>query len=148
MKTTSWLRFFAAQAVFRGGLENAASSICGKLKPMTESETSIRESLLSTLSFLASETKQQEFASKVFYQDYLGEFACWWFDTFYPDEPSTATMFEPNHVTALLSFSNEFERSIDALDSDGLTMPQLQSTVEWQNVVQAAKDAIASLKIS
>ena len=115
---------------------------------MTESESSIRESLLSTLSFLASEHEQLEFAAKVFYKDYLGEFACWWFDDFYPDEPSTAVMFEPNQVTALRSFSEEFERSITSIDSDGLTMQQLQSTVEWQNVVKAAEDAISSLKIS
>jgi hypothetical protein len=59
---------------------------------MNETETNIRQSLLSTLSFLSSEAQQREFAAKVPYKSYAGEFACWWFDTFYPDEPEALVL--------------------------------------------------------
>ena len=116
--------------------------------PMTKSEVNIRDSLLSTLSFLASEQEQLEFASNTYYKDFVGEFACWWFDTFYPEEQSAGAMFSLNQINLLRHFSDVFKRGVDAIDSDGLSMMQLQNEVEWQAVMSAARDTISALKIN
>lgn len=108
---------------------------------MTETEANIRESLLTTLSFLASETQQREFAAKVYYATYHDEFACWWFDTFYPEEPSALQMFSPSQLAALKAFSGTFEKNLDALGDEPLKIDQLQAKSEWKTVVASAQVA-------
>jgi hypothetical protein len=112
---------------------------------MTEAEASIRESLLNTLSFLASETQQREFAAKVFYASYQDEFACWWFDTFYPDEPSALHMFIETQLAILRSFSEVFDRNLTQLGDGELPVEQLLQKSEWQAVVASARTTSAQL---
>ena len=112
---------------------------------MTEAEASIRESLLNTLSFLASKTQQREFASKVFYASYQDEFACWWFDTFHPNEPNAPRMFNEAQLTILRSFSAIFDRAIVKLGDCERTIEQLLQEPEWQSVVTSAGEASAQL---
>jgi hypothetical protein len=108
---------------------------------MTETEQSIRESLLNTLAFLASESQQSDFAAKVDYKVYQDEFACWWFDTFYPDDPGAKAMFSESELEALRFFSNIFDKATRALQNRPLSIQDLQSTDEWRQVVVSAKHA-------
>jgi hypothetical protein len=111
---------------------------------VNEAEANIRESLLNTLSFLASEAQQREFAAEVFYASYQDEFACWWFDTFYPDEPSALAMFNSRQLSALTAFSQVFDRNLETIGDEVLTIDQLQSKPEWQAVVASAKETCAN----
>ena len=110
---------------------------------MTEVEANIRESLLNTLSFLASEAKQREFAARVFYASYQSEFACWWFDTFYPEEPSALNMFSSPQLAILKSFSETFDRNLVALGYGDHTLEDLLQKPEWRAVVSGAQAASA-----
>jgi len=110
---------------------------------MTEAESNIRESLLDTLSFLASETKQREFAATVFYTSYQDEFAFWWFDTFHPDEPSALRMFNEAQLTILRSFSESFDGNLVELSDGERTIGQLLQESEWQCVVATARTTLA-----
>jgi hypothetical protein len=112
---------------------------------MTETEANVRESLLKTLSFLASEPQQREFAERVSYASYQGEFACWWFDTFFPDEPSALHMFTAPQLTILKSFSEVFERNFEALGNAELPLVELHHRPEWRAIVCAAREASAKL---
>lgn len=112
---------------------------------MTEAETSIRKSLLDTLAFLASETQQREFAAQIFYASYQDEFACWWFDTFYPDEPDALHMFNEAQTTILRSFSEAFSRNLVELGDGAHTIEQLLQRPEWQRVVATAGTAVTQL---
>jgi hypothetical protein len=112
---------------------------------MTETEANIRASLLDTLSFLASETKQREFAAKVFYASYQSEFACWWFDTFYPDESSSLHMFSETQLAILRAFSEAFDRNLTQLGLGELPIEHLLQKHEWQAVVASARAASAQL---
>ncbi|MDM0015826.1 hypothetical protein QTH87_25530 [Variovorax sp. J22P168] len=114
---------------------------------MTEFEATIRESLLTTLSFLSSISQQREFASKVPYDSYAGEFAHWWFDTFYPDEPNASVMFDPRELLALRAFSEDFDRNITALSDEGLSIEELQATAEWKAIVESARTASQVLRL-
>ena len=114
---------------------------------MTESETKIRESLLDALSFLASVTEQLEFATKVSYAAYQDEFAHWWFDTFFPEDPKARNMFNPTQLEILMAFSKTFEQC-DTLDGKHLTIQQLQATTEWQKVIVSAQVALSKLEIA
>jgi len=112
---------------------------------MTEAEVSIRESLLSTLSLIASEAAQREFAEKVPYSSYQDEFACWWFDTFFPDDPSASHMFSAGQIELLKDFSDIFDMSLLALSED-LTIEQLLAKPEWQAVVMKAQKTLAQFQ--
>ena len=57
-------------------------------------------------------------------------------------------MFSLNQINLLRHFSDVFKRGVDAIDSDGLSMMQLQNEVEWQAVMSAARDTISALKIN
>ena len=111
---------------------------------MTEAQEDIRSSVLTTLSFLASEAQQQEFASKVYYACYQDEFACWWYDdTCYdPDEPGVLEMFTAEQLAALRVFSTTFDLCSEALGSGLMTIQQLQAKVEWQSIVLKAKETL------
>ena len=93
---------------------------------MTETESNIRESLLSTLSFLASKEEQIAFAAKVYYASYQVEFACWWFDTFYPEEPNSLVMFSEKQLAILKAFTLAFGTNIEALGSAEMSIEDLQ----------------------
>lgn len=112
---------------------------------MIEAETSIRESLLNTLSFLASEAQQREFASKVFYASYQDEFACWWFDTFYPDEANMSRIFNEAQLAILRSFSTSFGRVLVKLGDSERTIEQLLQEPEWRSVVATASAALTQI---
>lgn len=112
---------------------------------MTESEANIRESLLNTLSFLSSTAKQREFATKVPYLCYASEFACWWFDTFYRDEPNASAMFGATELRALRAFSEDFDRTLADFSDEGLSIEQLQATAEWKAIVESARAASREL---
>ncbi|WP_426663217.1 hypothetical protein [Rhodanobacter aciditrophus] len=112
---------------------------------MTEAETNIRESLLSTLLFLASETQQREFAAKVFYASYSDEFASWWFDTFCPDEPSALHMFSEVQLATLRSFSATFDRNLAELRDGERTIEQLLQEPRWQSIVTSSRTTLAQL---
>ena len=111
---------------------------------MTESQEDIRSSVLTTLSFLASETQQQGFASKVYYACYQDEFACWWFDDicFDPDESGALEMFTAEQLSALRVFSTTFDLCSEALGSRLMTIQQLQEKAEWQSIVLKAKETL------
>ena len=113
---------------------------------MTESQENIRSSLMSTLSFLASEAQQQEFASKVYYACYKDEFACWWFDNFLPDEPGATEIINVKQLAALREFSTEFDLCLENLGSEQMTIQQLQAHPEWQLLVLKAKKALSEVE--
>ena len=113
---------------------------------MTEAEASIRESLLSTLSFLASASEQRDFAAKVTYSVYQDEFACWWFDTFYPEDSSIRHIFSPDQLRILVTFSKTLEQALMPLEEKQLTIHQLQATDEWQTIVASANEARSKLE--
>ena len=112
---------------------------------MTETESNIRESLLDTLPFLASEEKQREFAARVPYASYQGEFACWWFDTFFPEEPSALRMFSARQLATLRSFSEVFERNYAAIGNAEQSISELLRKPEWQAIVVSARNASSEL---
>lgn len=114
---------------------------------MTESEANIRESLLNTLSILSSTAKQRKFAMKVSYRSYASEFACWWFDTFYPDEPNASAMFGATELRTLRAFSEEFDRNLSVLSDEGLSIEKLQATAEWRAIVESARTAFRELEL-
>ena len=97
---------------------------------------------MTTLSFLASEAQQQEFASKVYYSSYQDEFACWWFDDFLPDEPDAVEMFTTEQLAALRVFSTTFDLCSETLGNEQMTMQQLQAKAEWQSIVSKAKETL------
>ena len=76
---------------------------------MNTPEDDIKESILRTLSFLASKDQQRKFAEKVYYDVYQDEFACWWFDTFFPEEH----IFSKDKKAILSDFSKKFDRIWD-----------------------------------
>ena len=108
---------------------------------VTETEVNIRESLLSTLSFLASPTQQAAFAAKVPYASYEGEFACWWFDTFFPEAPNARAMFTAEQLAELVAFSELFNHSLKVLLAETRSFEALQTHSEWKAVVAAAQRA-------
>src|SRR3546814_13436318 len=89
--------------------------------------------LRSTLDFLASPQKQQEFAAKVPYRSYHGEFACWWLDEFYPAERLIADNFSPQQNWALRRLSSCLDRCTFQLGSSEMTIHELQRTTEWRS---------------
>ena len=109
---------------------------------MNKPEDDIKGSLLNTLHFLASEEEQQEFAKKVNYEAYQDEFACWWFDTFYPEEH----IFNKEQNSILIEFSETLCKNIELLGSNKLTIEQLQKQPEWQLIVASAKNAYENTK--
>lgn len=113
---------------------------------MTEAQQNIRESLLTTLSFLASIEEQRKFASKVFYSSYQDEFACWWFDNFLPDEPGAAEMFTPLQLVVLREFSRMFDTCLESIGSVVMDIDSLLQSSEWQALVAKAKET--SLKVT
>jgi hypothetical protein len=112
---------------------------------MTEAQENIRESLITTLMFLASETKQQEFAAKVPYASYQGEFACWWFDTFFPEEPGASEMFTPRQLVALNSFSATFDDCLKVVGNETFTIEQLQALTVWKGLIARARVALLEI---
>ena len=117
-----------------------------KSQTMTEAQQSIRESLLTTLSFLASVEEQREFASKVFYSSYQDEFAGWWFDNFLPDESGATEMFTPWQLVVLREFSHMFDTCLESLCAVVMDMDLLLQSSEWQALVAKAKET--SLKVT
>ncbi len=113
---------------------------------MTDAEKSIRDSLLTTLEFLASEDQQLDFASKIHYEAYQDEFTCWWLDDFFPNAPEAHSMFSGRELEALRAFSSILERSTQPLEGCRLSIEALQSTNQWKSVVAGAKDAVAKLR--
>jgi hypothetical protein len=113
---------------------------------MTEAQQSIREALLTTLSFLASADKQREFASKVFYSSYQDEFACWWFDDFLPDEPGATEMFTPRQLVVLREFSCKFDSCLESIGAVVMDINSLLQSSEWQALIAKAKET--SLKVT
>ncbi len=112
---------------------------------MTEAQEEIRASLLTTLGFLASEKQQREFAGKVTYGSYQDEFACWWFDTFFPDEPEALEMFNLKQLNALRHFSAAFDRCVQAIGGDALPIESLLASAEWQTVVSKAQQTLVEV---
>jgi hypothetical protein len=110
---------------------------------MTDAEANIRESLISTLQFLGSEEMQIEFAAKVPYRTYQDEFACWWFDTFFPEDQSTSHMFTENQLNELKTFSLAFNSSLSTLNDGDLSIQQLLAKPQWQSVILSAKKALS-----
>jgi len=113
---------------------------------MIEAEANIRESLLQTLSFLASMEQQREFAARVQYDCYQDEFACWWFDTFYLDEPSALRMFSAVQLSELRTFSDAFDNCTRPLDGRNLSLAQLQESPEWKAVAAHAQSTLLALQ--
>lgn len=113
---------------------------------MNEAERSIRDSLIHTLRFLASEVQQAEFAAKVHYDVYQDEFACWWFDTFYPDEPEATAMFSDAELKTLRDFSSIFGHATNELKNLPMSIQALQATRQWASVVAGALEATAKLQ--
>ena len=115
---------------------------------MTEAETNIRQSLLDTLLFLASEEAQREFSKKRHYAAYQGEFACWWFDTFFPDEPDALRMFSGSELAILQEFSASFDQTLTAIGMSPLSIEELLAKVEWKTMVAEARKACIQLPIA
>ena len=113
---------------------------------MTEAHENIRASLLNTLSFLASQTQQQEFAAKVFYDSYQDEFACWWFDTFFPNEQDALEMFTAKQIAILRRFTNAFENCLKTLGSGPLRIEQLHAKAEWQSLIVEAQATVSDVE--
>lgn len=112
---------------------------------MTETQKNIRASLIDTLTFLASEPKQTEFAAKVHYDSYQGEFACWWFDTFSPDEPDVLEMFTSEQLDALRAFSGAFDECLRKVGFEAQTIEQLQARIEWQSLTSKAEETLGKV---
>jgi hypothetical protein len=113
--------------------------------PMTETQQNIRDSLLTTLAFLASESQQKEFAAKVHYDSYEDEFACWWFDTFFPDEPDALEMFTSKQLAALEAFSSAFDECLREVGCEARTIEQLQARIEWRFFTAVAEETLAKV---
>lgn len=113
---------------------------------MTEALEDIRASLLSTLAFLASEKQQREFAAKVPYASYQGKFACWWFDTFFPDEPEALEMLNLKQLDALRHFSAAFDRCLKAVGNDQLSIESLLALAEWQTLISRAQQTLVEVQ--
>ena len=109
---------------------------------MNKPEDDIRESLLNTLHFLASEKEQQEFAKKVYYDTYHDEFACWWLDTFSPED----NIFNKEHLSILTEFSEILDTNTELLGNHKQTIEQLQKQPEWQSIVTSAKNACEKIE--
>lgn len=109
---------------------------------MTEAQENIRESLLTTLAFFASEKQQREFAAKVSYTSYQGEFACWWFDTFFPDNQGALEMFTPTQLSALRLFSRALDNCLRDIGNGTLAIEQLHALAEWQTLIAKAQETL------
>ena len=115
---------------------------------MTETEANIRKSLLDTLRFLASEAAQREFAEQKHYASYHGEFACWWFDTFFPNEPSAMRMFTEDEFGVLSVFSDRFDKNLKTIGLAPLPIGDLLAKKEWGAVIESAREACRQLAIA
>lgn len=113
---------------------------------MTEALEDIRASLLTTLAFLASETHQREFAVKVPYASYQGEFACWWFDTFISGEPEALEMFNLKQLNALSHFSATFDHCLQAVGNGALSIESLLARAEWQTLISTAQQTLVEVQ--
>ena len=113
---------------------------------MNKTELNIRQSLLSTLTFLASEYQQLDFAAQVQYASYQGEFSCWWFDTFFPEEPEATRMFSSRQLSILTGFSEHFNRSLAELPSAPFSIQQLLATPQWKSVIAKAQEAMREVQ--
>lgn len=112
---------------------------------MNEAEKSIRDGLVGTLEFLSSPPQQREFAANVHYDSYDDEFACWWLDEFYPDEPIAKQMFTSKQLQILVKFTQLFESNLAVLGVEKRSIEELHGTPEWQMIVHAAEEALHAL---
>ncbi len=114
---------------------------------MDITETNVRESLLDTLSFLASEERQLDFASKVFYEAYQEEWACWWFDAFSWEDSVALNIFSPSQLALVKQFTKAFDYALDRIGVNRrLTIAQLQAKPEWKTLVAKAMGISEELK--
>ena len=114
---------------------------------MDETDKNLRKATLDTLSFLASPEQQREFAAKVHYDNYPGEFACWWFDSFIPESPYTEKRYTNNELTVLHQFSQRLDELLKRLDDKPRTIDSLIGNPDWAEVIVSAKRACIALAL-
>ena len=115
---------------------------------MDETDANLRASTLDTLQFLASPTEQRRFAAKVFYENYAGEFACWFFDSFLPENPFTHARYTAQELSTLNDFSQRFDQLLQSLADRPLTINALLNDPQWREVVSAAQAACKPLGLA
>ena len=103
---------------------------------------------MDTLAFLASPEEQRSFAAKVHYDDYVGEFACWWFDSFLPDNPLSRGRYSAAEFEALVAFSASLDKHLAALPTRPRSIDELLAEPIWALVVREASRTLNSVSSS
>ncbi len=113
---------------------------------MEPADVQLRDSLLKTLAFLASDQQQTEFGSRGYTYVYQDEFACWWFDTYILDDERYLRIFSKPQLEALKRFSGEFEHILAAIGSKRIEMASLLVLPEWRKLIDAARRTEAEVR--
>jgi hypothetical protein len=109
-----------------------------------------RESCVNNLRFMASHDEQRDFAARVHYDDYEGEFSCWWFDDLVFDSLPHGTdlirrSFSSIELIALAKFTAIFEGLDHSLGNVDRTIDELLDNPDWLKVVEAAAEVLDSV---
>lgn len=104
---------------------------------MDETAFQFRESRIRILEFIASESRQVEFASSTNYGNYAEEFSEWWFEDWHPESPLFKSAFQNSEIDQLRNFSSTW----DALEPEfcnNMPINELVSNSAWRQVMASA----------
>jgi len=110
-----------------------------------------RESCLDILKFYSDSTQQLDFASRVYYDDYEAEFACWWFDDLaFEQLPNPTGLIKQSFSVAEIAVLQKFTEKFDGLDQKlgdvDRTMNELLKNSDWLQLTQAASEAVDEIE--
>ena len=109
-------------------------------------ETAWKAVILEQLETLASEAKQLEYERSVSHVDVTPELVCGWFDdSYHPEAPAFRACFSSLELQALSEFNSVYEKNRHVLPPSNGTVKTWLSSPYWQQVMQAAAQALRSL---
>jgi hypothetical protein len=116
---------------------------------MDSPSESFRDSCLDILKFLSCSSEQKEFASKVHYDDYKGEFISWWFDDLVMDSLPEGTelicqSFSREERNILWNFTKIFDENIE---SENQGIDELLNDSKWQIILNSAHISLVTIDV-
>lgn len=117
--------------------------------PTLSIAASYRDDVLDLLLFLSDANKQREFASSVYYADYVSEFMSWWFDDSAKDNYEFSTdlirlSFTEPELRHIFKFSQVFSSLWNCAAAE-LTINELLQRSDWQKTMASAKIAFDNI---
>jgi len=103
-----------------------------------------RLSRTDLVEFIASETKQREFAGDVAYANYADEFYEWWFEDWHPESPLFKKAFTSKEIEILEVFTKTWQ-TFDADLGENLSIDDLLANTTWAQIMGQAKLTLSAL---